>query len=200
MPSSWAANKYMKTEIDKYYHLQPDEKAGIGASYCESIGVSFSLFDNKQIDFNLDKPIEFQIKPGKFEGTIGDFQINDTGFLLFSEKLTSILSSFLTEIDLPKWFPAIVTDLNGKSYPYSILHFFKHNDLLDRKLTTYSDWLKRHPVKLRFDINKIGERKIFSMKFETTLYIHEEVKKAIVKAKCQGIYFYGIHKPGRLSP
>ena len=94
----------------------------------------------------------------------------------------------------------VVTDLNGKSYPYSILHFFKHNDFLDKKLTIYSDWLKKRPVKLRFDINKIGERKIFSMKFETTLYIHEEVKKAILKANCQGIYFYGIHKPGRLSP
>lgn len=103
----------------------------------------------------------------------------------------------LTNIDLPKWFDVTVIDLNNKEHEYYILNFFNRPDLLDYERSTFINMEKTHPIKKRYDLNKIRDRLVFSSKFDTTIMIHDSVRKQVKKG-CSNIYFYGIEKPGRL--
>jgi hypothetical protein len=173
----------MQRKIDEFYHMMPDDKAKIGASYCQDKSVHWDYFKTKDYDFTLDNPLIFKIELGKFSGMISDYQIDNCGFFLFSPRLRNVIDKNLTNIDLPKWFDAIVIDLD--------------NNLLDYERSTFINKEKTHPIKKRFDVDKIGERLIFGSKYNTTIMIHDSVRKQ-VKKECSNIYFYGLEKPGRL--
>jgi len=191
----------MKTErkIENYYNLTGDEKSKVGNADPIDENIQWDFFDDKNFNFELSKPIEFKITNGKFSGTIGDFQFNSCGFLLFSDKLRSVIEKFLNSIDNPKWFPAMVIDLDGNSYKYSILRFFGNIDFLDYNNSTFVPGTDL-PIKKRFDLNKIGERDIFIPSISNvSLCVHKIVKEEIEKENFSGVYFYKIHSPGRLS-
>lgn len=191
----------MKIELtfEKYYNLTGDEKSNVGNAVPEEENVNWDYFENKDVNFKLKEPLKFNITPGRFSGQTGDFQFNSCGFLLFSDKLRNIIEKHLSDIDMPKWFPAIVTDLNGVSKEYSILYLFKKVDFLDYQNSTFVRGTD-HPIKKRFDLQKIGERLIFNKtKLGMSLCIHDSIRKEIKKEGCTGIYFYKIHTGGRLS-
>lgn len=187
----------MQRKIDEFYHMMPDDKAKIGASYCQDKSVHYDFFRNKDFDFKIEKPLIFKIEQGKFSGSTSDYQIENCGFFLFSPRLRKVIDNYLTSIDSPKWYNAIVIDLENKEHEYYILNFFNRPDLLDYERSTFINKEKTHPIKQRFDIEKIGERLVFCPKSDTTIMIHDSVRKQI-KKECANIYFYGIEKPGRL--
>ena len=184
--------------IENFYHMLPDDKAKIGASVCNEESVHWDFFRNKSIDFELNEPLIFKIKSGRFSGSISDYQINSCGFYLFSPRLRKIIEKFLTNIDLPKWYDSIVLDTDNNKHEYFILNFFKFPDLLDYSMSTFVDKEKKHPIKKRYDIEKINDRFVFGSEFGSSFFVHDSVRKEIKKG-CSNIYFYGIHKPGRLS-
>lgn len=109
------------------------------------------------------------------------------------------IEKYLTDIDNPKWFPAKVTGLDGKTKDYSILNLFDKPDFLDYLNSTFVQGTD-HPIKKRFDLEKIGDRLIFnSTKLGFSLCIHDLIRKDIEKLGLTGLYFYKIHTSGRLS-
>lgn len=191
----------MKIErtFEKYYYLTGDEKSKVGNADPEDESINWDYFENKDINFSLTKPLKFKINPGRFSGQSGDFQFNSCGFQLFSNKLRTIIEKYLTEIDLPKWFPATVTTLNGVTKDYSILYLFSKPDFLDYQNSSFVQGTD-HPIVKRFDLEKIGERLLFnSTRLSISLCVHDIVRKEIKKEGCTGLYFYKIHTAGRLS-
>jgi hypothetical protein len=191
----------MKIErsFEKYYYLTGDEKSKVGNADPEVKNIHWDYFEKKDADFTLTEPLRFRINPGRFSGTTGDYQLNSCGFLLFSKKLRAVFEKYLTQIDKPTWFPATVTDLDGKVADYFILYFFNKPDFLDYHNSTFVQGTD-HPIKKRYDLDKIGERLIFnSTKQGVSLCVHDIVRREIKKGECTGIYFYKIHTAGRLS-
>ena len=191
----------MKIErtFEKYYYLTGDEKSKVGNADPENPDIHWDFFENKTKDFYLTEPIKFKINPGRFSGQTGDFQLNSCGFLLFSEKLRTIIEKYLTEIDSPRWFPAKITDLGGVVTDYSILYLFNKPDFLDYENSTFVQGTD-HPIIKRFDLEKIGHRLLFnSKKLAISLCVHDIIRKEIKKQRCTGHYFYKIHTAGRLS-
>ncbi len=200
-PQDVPAIKKMKIEptIEKYYYLTGDEKSKVGNADPVDANIHWDYFENKGTDYNLTEPLKFEIKPGRFAGSTGDFQFNSCGFLLFSDKLRTLIEKYLTNIDSPKWFPAKVTDLNGVTMDYSILYLFDKSDFLDYQNSTFVQGTD-YPIKKRFDIQKIGDRLLFNYtKLGVSLCVHDIVRKEIKKEGCTGLYFYKIHTAGRLS-
>jgi hypothetical protein len=183
--------------LEKYYYMTGDEKSKVGNADPIDSSVSFDFFDKKDNGFELEKPLTFRINEGEFSGTIGDYQFNSCGFLLFSSRLRTIFEKHLTNIDSPKWYPAQVIDLDNKVHNYSILHFFKRQNLLDLQNSIFVPNTDL-PIKTRYDLNKIGERLIYSSAESVSLCVHDIVRKEIKKAECEGVYFYKIHTAGRL--
>ena len=191
----------MKIErtFDRFYYLTGDDKSKVGNAKPEDPDIHWDYFENKDLNFSLVEPLKFQINKERFSGQAGDFQFNSCGFLLFSEKLQTIVQKYLTEIDSPKWFPAKVTDLKGVTTNYFILNFFGKPDFLDYENSTFVQGTN-HPIKKRFDLTKIGDRLLFNSKRQgVSLCVHDMVRKEIKKSGCTGVYFYKIHTGGRLS-
>jgi len=190
----------MKLErtLGKYYYLTGDQKSKVGNADPVDANIHWDFFENRGTDFQLTEPLKFRIDPGRFGGQVGDFQINSCRFLLFSNKLRSIIEKYLTGIDSPKWFAAQVTDLNGVTQVYSILNLFNKPDFLDYQNSTFVQG-NDHPIKTRFALEKIGDRLLFnSTKLGVSLCVHDVVRKDINKEGCTGLYFYKIHTAGRL--
>ena len=191
----------MKIErtFEKYYYLTGDEKSKVGNADPEDTNIHWDFFENKDKNFSLTQPLKFKINSGRFSGQSGDFQFNSCGFLLFSNKLRVTIEKHLTDVDNPKWFPAKVTDLDGITKDYSILYLVDKPDFLDYQNSTFVRGTD-HPIKKRFDLEKIGNRVIFnSKKFGVLLCVHDIVRKDIKKSDCTGLYFQKIHTAGRLS-
>ena len=191
---------YMKNErtIEKYYYLTGDEKSTVGNAEPVDDKLGWDFFENKDSSFKLSQPLRFKINERRFSGTIGDYQFNSCGFLLFSNKLRTIFEKHLTDIDNPKWFDAIVIDSEGKEHYYYILYLFNKVDFLDRDKSTFVAGTD-HPIKKRYDIDRIGNRLIYnSNTLGTSLCVHDIVRKDIKKSDCSGLYFYKVHTAGRL--
>lgn len=191
----------MKIEqtFEKYYYLTEDEKSKVGNASPEDTNVRWDYFENKDKNFSLTEPLKFKINSGRFSGKTGDFQFNNCGFLLFSDKLRMIIEKYLTDIDNPKWFSAKVTDMDGITKNYSILYLFDKSNFLDYQNSTFVEGTD-HPIKKRFDLEKIADRLIFNTsKLGVLLSVHDKVRKEIKKSGCTGLYFYKIHTAGRLS-
>ncbi len=191
----------MKIErtLERYYYLTGDEKSMVGNAEPEDPNVHWDYFENKDMNFSLTEPLKFKISPGRFSGQTGDFQFNSCGFLLFSDQLRAIIEKYLSDIDHPKWFPAVVTDLDGTTKNYSILYLFNKPDFLDHINSTFVKGTG-HPIKMRFDLDKIGDRLILnSTRLGVSLCVHDLVRKDIKKSDLTGLYFYKIHSAGRLS-
>ncbi|OAQ41458.1 hypothetical protein A5893_17360 [Pedobacter psychrophilus] len=191
----------MKIErtLEKYYYLTGDEKSNVGNADPEDSTIRWDYFENKDKNFNLTDPLKFKINARRFSGQTGDYQFNSCGFLLFSDKLRTTIVQYLTDIDNPKWFPAKLTDLDGVTTDYSILHLFKKHDFLDYQKSTFVEGTD-HPIKKRFDLEKIEDRLIFNAKIlGVSLCVHDIVRKDIKKSNYTGLYFYKIHTAGRLS-
>lgn len=184
--------------IGKFYYLTGDEKSKVGNA--DPVGeLSWDFFVDKNSDFVLTDPFTFKIGEGRFSGIVGDYQFNSCGFYLFSDKLRQTIEKHLTDIDEPKWFPARVIDMENNDHNYSILHFFNKPDFLDEVNSTFVPGTN-HPIRLRYDLNKIGDRLIFRpIKVGTDLCIHDIVRKEIRNSRLTGTYFYKIHTAGRLS-
>lgn len=56
----------MQRNIDEFYHMMPDNKAKIGASYCQDKSVHFDFFRNKDSDFKLDNPMILKLSKVNF--------------------------------------------------------------------------------------------------------------------------------------
>ena len=189
-----------KKTFDQYYNFAGDEKSKVGV--CESINpdVDVSFFWEKTEPVEIEEPFIFKIVKGRFSGTFGDYQFNNCGFWLFSDRVRAIMEKYLTNIDLPKWYPAKVIDLEGNVRNYHVLHFFGCKDLLDYQNSTFIEGTDS-PIKKRYDLDKIGDRLIFStiQSVYSSICVHDIVRKEIKEAGCTGIYFYKMHTAGRLS-
>ena len=183
--------------IEKYYYLTGDEKSKVGSADPVD-NLHWDFFENRDFNFELTEPLTFKINEGRFPGTVGDYQFNSCGFNLFSDKLRIVIEKYLTDIDRPKWFPARVLDMENHLYNYSILYFFDKSDFLDKEKSTFVPGTD-HPIKMRYDLNKIGDRLIYRpYKYGTHLCVHDIIRKEIKKTEMKGIYFYKVHTAGRL--
>jgi hypothetical protein len=189
----------MERTFEKYYYLTGDDKSNVGNADPEDESIHWDYFENKDMNFSLTEPLKFKIDPGRFSGQTGDFQFNSCGFLLFSDKLRTIIEKHLTDIDNPKWFAAKVTDMHGLTKDYSILYLFNKPDFLDYINSTFVKGTD-HPIKKRFDLDKIGDRLIFNSKrLGVSLCVHDIVRKDLKKSENTGLYLYKIHTSGRLT-
>lgn len=134
------------------------------------------------------------------EGEFVDYLTSNLSLRIYSEKLKSIIDPFLTNIDKPIWHPIKVKhEYLNETRDYFILQFLIQPDVLDSEKTVYLDAKKKRIIKAYFEENLILNRHIFTYKeYANPTIISVELKNAIQKAKCTGIYMYDILSSGKL--
>lgn len=122
------------------------------------------------------------------DGGFADYQINDMGWPLCSERLKEIIESFRAPEDTLEWLDATVITAGGEARKYYILNLPIRSDVLDRKKTIFAKG--GFVVKPYYSLKNINGRRIFSYPSgEFTVIISDEVKNAIASANCTGIDF-----------
>jgi len=167
----------------KYYFLHCHPKKSTGVAYAPKELGLFILPATGYV--NSWNTVEFQLK----DGTFVDYQPNDMGVRLFSEKLKNIISSSASKNDKMQWFDTIIKDIQGESRVYYILHFPEQLNVLDNNRTIFatSDFV----VKAILSLNLIEEHDVFTFSGARLIrfIVSEKVKKNILKEKCTGVSF-----------
>ena len=123
-----------------------------------------------------------------------DFQPNNLGWPLISEKFKNLVCSNLTGKEFVNWVSATIR--NGKEKRvYYIPRFEKKLDVLHLGKTTYVEGTD-HIIKPHFSLKKINELAIFHKpdssgfwKIPSAIYISETLKNDILKENLIGIGF-----------
>jgi hypothetical protein len=185
-------------KLRQYYKLkfEPDEKKNSsGIVYFPKTMNMFWAHDGREITIDISDMI-FPIKDGEF----ADLLSANLTLRIYSLKLRTIIDSFLTSIDNPKWIPIkIQTEDSAEIREYFILHFGTQPDVLDYEKTRYADAKRKIITKAMYDVQKIGDRHIFTYKeYGNLTIVSAKLRKAIIDASCSGIYFYDVLSPGKL--
>lgn len=171
--------------------------------------LGFSMIDDLE---NVEKlPFDFTLKNmvfkkkgfvynddfSKYKELWGDCQLNDKGWLLFSERLRTLIEKYLKGEEGIRWISCNIIHKDEKKN-YFIPCFTKQLDVLDMDKCFFDN---REPtlenlIKPVFDFAKANQYTIFSLprgsnrwKIPSAVYISEELKKAITKAGIKGISF-----------
>jgi hypothetical protein len=123
-----------------------------------------------------------------------DYQPNSLAWPLMSEKFKSLIENNLTGKEQIDWIECKVKNGNEER-PYFILRFNKMLDVLDLQKTMFVQGTD-HIIKPVFASSKISLYSIFSKpsshelwKITPGLYVSDDLKKAIQKAKLTGMDF-----------
>ena len=128
--------------------------------------------------------IEFELR----DGVYSDYQPNDLGVRLCSEKLKQVIDDNLLSQDNVQWLETIVRSDNSVEKKYHILHFPKNYPDIDYKKSVIMDNDIIKPIFLRSAFN---HKHICSIpnEYGVEWYISKELKDKIVQAECTCISF-----------
>lgn len=165
----------------KYYSFYPEENDANGVAYAPE-GVSFKLLYRKGIVANW-QTIEFTLKDGMFT----DYQWNNMGWHMCSEKLKTLLTGCAGPDDFIQWLPVVVKNITGEQRNYHVLHLPIPCDVLSKTRTIMSGNIVVKPV---LNASKIESHSIFTYSDEgIKVYIAESIRKRIRTAKITGLDF-----------
>ncbi|MDI7278280.1 MAG: hypothetical protein QME94_20060, partial [Anaerolineae bacterium] len=130
-------------------------------------------------------PIRFVLRDGAY----ADYQANDLGWCLCSERLKEVLASHASPEDVLQWLDATVIGPDGEERSYHILHLPRRPDVLDRTKTVFAPG--GLVVKPYLNGTMAARHRVFSYLGGTgRLIVHREVRDAVVAARCTGLDFY----------
>ena len=164
-----------------YLHWHEDEMLGVG--YAPDDPALDDLLAESEPVLHW-RPIAFVLKGGGF----ADYQANNLGVRVCSEKLMGIIERARAEVDDLQWLAAAVKAHDGETRPYFVLHVPASYDVLDRKRTIFAggDFV----VRACLDVAAVARYRVFSLPGDTLrLILAGEVKDAIESAHCNGMEF-----------
>ena len=181
----------------QYYKMkfEPDDKKSLAGRVLFPKGMGlFWAQDGQRITVDISNTL-FSLENGVFEDLLLGSSLR-----IYSPKLRTIIDGFLTEIDAPQWIPIKVQSEDQQEIrEYYILHFGIQPDVLDYEKTRYADVKKKIITSPKYDVQKIGNRHIFTYKAYANLTIvSAKLRKKIIDAGCTGIYFYDVLSAGKL--
>ncbi len=186
----------MKSQKYYYMNFEPDEKKS-SAGYVK-FPKTMNMFwadDGREMTTNVSSMV-FPLEDGVFTDLLPGSSLR-----IYSLKLHTIIDGFLTDIDAPKWIPIkIQSEDSTEIREYFILHFGIEPDVLDYEKTRYADIKRKIITKAMYDIQKIGDRHIFTYfkSYSNRTIVSAKLRKAIIDAGCTGIYFYDVLSSGKL--
>lgn len=157
----------------------------------ETLGVAFA--DREELFFLPDpgivkdwEPMTLELRDGEF----ADFQADNLGCRLCSDRLKRILEEHASPDDDLQWLPVTVRQ-GRKRRAYWILHFPNPPDIVNKKKSVYDYGSLTDLVLLE---SRIGGHQVFSYPTggQLPLLISEKVKRAIQAARCTGMEFYRV--------
>jgi hypothetical protein len=121
-------------------------------------------------------------------GPVADYQPENIGLPLCSERLRDIIEMHRHPSDLIEWLPVEVKGENA-SYPYHILHLLEELDVIDPSRSIID--ARGGVVKPHVKVTKVGKHQIFRYKGggDTTVCLSDRVRLAILNEGCTGCYF-----------
>ena len=133
----------------------------------------------------------------KYKDLWGDCQLNNKCWLLFSERLYTLIGNLLTGEEGVRWISCNIVH-QGEKRIYYTPFFTKMLDVLDMDNCFYDN--REHTlenlVRPVFDFTKASQYTMFPLpcnfnlwKMPSSVYVSEDLKKAIVKAGIKGISF-----------
>ncbi len=131
------------------------------------------------------EPLRFTLR----DGTFSDYQANDAGVRLCSEKMKDVIEESRTEEDCIQWLQVLLGGESNDERIYYLLHFPVDFDILDRKQTVYAD--DDFIVKPVFDGLALQSHAIVTLphSYGIQVYASEELKSMIEKAACTDVSF-----------
>lgn len=125
-----------------------------GVAYADAGQPDHILFNNGKASETANV-IEFELQDGEF----ADYQANNLGVRLFSQRLKEAIEGGKAQLDALEWREAVVRS-GDVSRRYFILNFLCSQDLLDKQKTKFVDDFVIKPV---FDTEKLIGLSIFGV-------------------------------------
>lgn len=167
----------------RYYFITWVEEEALGIGYAEE-GYQFDFLSEGRYYPDWE-PVLFTLKDGSY----ADYQANDLGWPLCSEKLRKIIEQNASLDDSIQWLAARVVGPGGEQRGYYILHLPERLDVLDKKRTLFAEG--DVVVKPYFSVEAIGSHRVFSFHGgQFRVVVSAEVRNAILSESCTGIDFY----------
>lgn len=167
----------------RYYFLDWLEKEKLGVAYAEE-GYEFDLLLENRY-YSVWTPVTFLLKDGGY----ADYQANDLGWPLCSDKLKSIIDLYISVNDIIQWLDVQIIASSRESRVYHILHLPQRPDVLDKKRTLFAgqDVIVK-PYFRRNVITKYNVVSFYGGGFR--VIVSSELRKAISSSNCTGVDFY----------
>ncbi|MBC7251339.1 MAG: hypothetical protein H5T62_13760 [Anaerolineae bacterium] len=167
----------------RYYFITWVEEEALGIGYAEE-GYQFDFLSEGRYYPDWE-PVLFTLKDGGY----ADYQANDLGWPLCSEKLKRIIEQHALPDDNIQWLAAKVVGPGGEQRDYYILHLSERPDVLDKERTLFAEG--DVVVKPYFSAKAIGSHRVFSFHGgQFRVIVSAEIRDAILSANCTGIDFY----------
>jgi hypothetical protein len=157
----------------------------------DRLGVAFAPGDRVRDDvFTKATPIAewssiaFELR----DGAPADYQANDLGVRLCSEKLRRILDSKLAPNDSVQWLPARVRETAASpESEYFILHLPGTRDILDTRRSIFAD---DFIVKAVLRSERLQRHSVVGLPSDSPrFFVSDEVRASVEEAGCSGAEF-----------
>lgn len=167
---------------ENYFFLSYADDEALGVGYAEE-GYEFDFLRENQ-SYKDWKPVTFTLRNGNY----ADYQANDLGWLLCSERLRAIIQQYASPCDTIQWLSAKVIGPESRQRPYHILHLPEGLDILHKRKTVFAGEVAIKPY---LSLKAIGDHRVF--RYRGSLFrpiVIADARDAIVAANCTGVYFY----------
>lgn len=191
----------MVVEKIKYYWMLQKEESIKTVAYCPNdTFLTLELLDNLSdatfLPFDMELHsvwVENNLIKGEVSDIFSDYLSNNLGCSIVSQRLRSVIDNYRNGTESLHW---ISVNIKGKSkqYEYFIPFFEKYLDTLDREKTVI-DRTTNTIIKPVFDYEKYKQYAIFHSpdyvywQMSFSLYINENIKKAIIKSGIKDMIF-----------
>jgi hypothetical protein len=157
----------------------------------EALGIGYAQ-EGYQFDFLLEGRYYPDWEPVLFtlcDGGYADYQANDLGWPLCSEKLKRTIEQCASPDDSMQWLAARVVGPGSEQRDYHVLHLPERPDVLDKEKTLFAEG--GVVVKPYFSVEAIGSHRVFSFRGgQFRVIVSTETRDAILSANCTGLDFY----------
>jgi len=127
-------------------------------------------------------PVQFELRDGRST----DYQANDLGWHLCSDRMKSVLDEIASEASRLCWLPASVKD-GLKILSYHVLHLTETCDVLSFSKSLIIHGVAAKPV---FNEAKVGTRQIFAcLENPSRVFIGTDAYKRLNSAQLTGLDF-----------
>ncbi|TAH09458.1 MAG: hypothetical protein EAZ14_09075 [Runella slithyformis] len=185
--------------MKKYFYLNadPEKKENPAGIISFPKGFDWYVFDDERKKEVLGSIPNISL----LKGDATDILSANFSLRIYSAKMKNIIMDYLTDIDNPLWTKInIVLEDNKTVYDYCILQFLSPPSVLNMERTTFVGSNKKLIIKAIYDEMLIGNRHIFTYHNShiNRTIISDELRKAILRAGCTGVYMYDVMGSGKL--